>query len=87
MLRSAEERLVGAVQDSTQQLLDRMDAHALEAYNLAVDAHNQGQRAHYIHDHSACTTALPRKNSAGQLPPAGEHRRALLTRAALGSAP
>lgn len=80
-MRSTEGQLVKVVQDSTQRLLARMDAHALESYNLAVDAHNQAQVA------AACFTRnniphiaplLPRKNSAGALPPTGGCRCAVL---------
>ena len=72
-MRSTEGQLVRAVQDSTQQLLARMDSHALDAYKVAVNAHNQAQLARVF-----CTNyqndnlpLLPRKNSAGELPPAG----------------
>lgn len=72
-MRSTEGQLVRAVQDSTQQLLARMDSHALDAYNVAVNAHNQAQLARSLCSkyHNDNLPLLPRKNSAGELPPAG----------------
>lgn len=66
-MRSTEGQLVRAVQDSTQKLLARMDAHALAAYNVAVDAHNKAQMT----TGNSGAALMPRKNSAGELPPAG----------------
>lgn len=76
-MRSTEGQLVRAVQDRTQQLLARMDSHALDAYNVAVDAYNVAVDAHNQAQLAKGCDALllPRKNSAGELPPAGEHCR------------